>query len=330
MQGPVVSMGELLIDFVALERDTTVGEAHQFEKAAGGAPANVAVGIAKLQVPSAFVTQLGNDPFGKFLRNTLDENGVDVSMVRTTDEANTMLAFVSVQASGERSFAFYRNPSADMLMRPEDLDTARIAEAAIFHYGSITMIDQPARDATEAAIEAALSGEALISYDPNLRELLWPSMDAAREGLLYGLKFANIVKMNLEEVEFLTANTPFTSVNELVAAARELWHENLRLMVITRGEEGCIVLTPDAHWVVPGFAVRVEDTIGAGDGFMAGLMAGIYALEDIAQLANETQLMPILRQANAVGALTASRRGGIPALPTLEQVQAFLAAHPEQ
>lgn len=325
MHGQVVAMGELLIDFVALERDTSVGEADEFAKAAGGAPANVAVGLAKLAIPSAFITQLGHDPFGHFLKATLVENGVDVGMVKMTDKANTMLAFVAVEGNGERSFAFYRNPSADMLMQAEDLDIMRIAQSAIFHYGSITLIDEPAKSATEAAIRAASKGGAMISYDPNLREVLWPSTAAARQGLLNGLQYANVVKMNLDEIEFLTEQGPFTSMNDLLSAARSLWHSTLHLMVITRGGEGCIALTEDQHWIVPGFEVRVEDTIGAGDGFMAGLLAGIYALESSSLLTDDEHLQQILRQANAVGAMTAARRGAIPALPTHVELQEFLA-----
>lgn len=325
MNGTVISMGELLIDFVALERDTSVGYAQKFEKAAGGAPANVAVGVAKLGVPVAFITQLGNDPFGHFLKATLAENGVDVSMVQFTDDANTMLAFVAVEATGERSFAFYRNPSADMLLRPEDLDVDQLASAAIFHYGSITLVDEPARSATVAAIRNAEEGGAFISYDPNLREVLWESREAAFDGLIYGMQFAHLVKMNVDEVQFLTGHDAFTSLNELLSAARTLWHNNMQLMVITRGSAGCIALTSDQHWIVPGFSVHVEDTIGAGDGFMAGLLAGIYALGDINMLKDGTLLERILLVANAVGALTAAGRGAIPALPDSAAVEQFLA-----
>ena len=326
MNGTIIAMGELLIDFVSLQRDTSVGYASQFEKAAGGAPANVAVGIAKLGVAAAFVTQVGNDPFGHYLKEVLANNGVDVSMVRVTSAANTMLAFVAVEASGERSFAFYRNPSADMLLTSDDLDHQQLEQAAIFHYGSITLIDEPVRSATEAAIASAKQGGALISYDPNLREVLWSSKQSAREGLMYGMQFANLVKMNVDEVMFLTETDMFTSLNDLLTAARSLWHDELQLMVITRGSEGCIALTQDEYWIVPGFSVRVEDTIGAGDGFMAGLLAGVYALDDLALLTNGDALQPILRRANAVGAMTAAHRGAIPALPDADAVAKFLTA----
>lgn len=326
MTGRVVSFGELLIDFVALERDTSVGYAHQFEKAAGGAPANVAVGLAKLGIPTAFMTQVGNDPFGHFLTETVAQHGIDTSGVVFTDEANTALAFVAIEASGERSFAFYRNPSADMLMSSDTLNRDLLEGAPIFHYGSITLIDDPVRTTTLEAIRIAREYGALISYDPNLREVLWPSLDAARTGIRLGLAEANLVKMNEMELAFLTNNDDLESETKIMAAARSLWQDRLNLMVITLGSDGCLAVTPDSYWRVEGFTVRVEDTIGAGDGFMAGLISAIYAQMDGSgwpDIPYDT-VGKLLRRANAVGALTATRRGGIPALPTAGDVSNFL------
>lgn len=322
----ITALGELLIDFVALERGQSVGYAETFQKAAGGAPANVAVGCARLGVPTAFITQLGNDPFGHFLAETLESNGVNISGVRFTDEANTMLAFVAVEADGERSFAFYRNPSADMLMTSFDLDPAQIADARIFHFGSITLSTEPMRTTTLDAVEMARRAGAIISYDPNLREVLWPDLDTAREGMLAGLNEAHLVKMNEGELAFLTENSGLASVYDMVSAARQLWHERLRLMVITRGGEGCLAVTADRHWTAEGFAVEVEDLIGAGDGFMAGLLSAVHQYGGWDFLDDDQQVLQILYRANAVGALTASRRGGIPALPTADEVRNFLGA----
>ncbi len=319
----VMCMGELLIDFVALERGISVGYAHRFEKAAGGAPANVAVGIAKLGVSSAFITQLGNDPFGHYLRDVLAENAVDVSMITFSDEARTALAFVSVEASGERSFAFYRHPSADMLLRPEQLDLERIRQSTIFHYGSITLIDEPVRSATLAAIKAAKSGGAYLSYDPNLREPLWPSLQAAKIGLIEGLQHANVVKLSEEELAFLTAGQSLTTIDAIVHAGRTLWTDELMLMVVTLGAKGCLAITPSQYWFVEGYSVPVEDTIGAGDGFVAGLLSGIVE-HRLSDLLNDERMVPLLQRANAVGALTTMKRGGIPALPTSDDLILFL------
>jgi fructokinase len=144
------------------------------------------------------------------------------------------LAFVSLRADGERSFVFFRHPSADMLWRPEDVNEAYVANTRIFHYGSISLIGEPSRSATLLAVECARRAGALISYDPNLRLALWPSADAAREGMLSGLRFANLVKVNEEELEFLTSEP------EMSRAARQLWHEDMQLLVVTRGGEGAL------------------------------------------------------------------------------------------
>jgi len=151
----VVCLGELLIDFVALETGVSVGEASGFEKKPGGAPANVAVAIARLGQPSAFLGQVGDDPFGHYLEGVLNAEGVDTRGLRFTSAARTALAFVSLRPDGERSFVFYRHPSADMVMRPEDIAFNVIDGQDIFHYGSITMISEPSRSATLAAISYA-------------------------------------------------------------------------------------------------------------------------------------------------------------------------------
>ena len=162
----VVCFGELLIDFVALESGVTVGEASGFQKAPGGAPANVAVAVSRLGYPSAFLGQVGDDPFGHHLADVLAADDVDVSGLKFSTEARTALAFVSLAAGGERSFSFYRNPSADMLMTPADVDLSVIDRASIFHFGSITLIDEPAKSATLAALQHALDQGLTISYDP--------------------------------------------------------------------------------------------------------------------------------------------------------------------
>jgi len=312
-----VSFGELLIDFVATERGVAVGDASGFIKAPGGAPANVAVGLAKLGIPSAFMGQVGDDFFGHHLADVLAGQGVDVSALRFSAQAMTMLAFVAVAADGERSFVFYRKPSADMLMTAADVDKALLARCDLFHFGSITLIDEPARSATLAAVRHAKAKGALISYDPNLREPLWSSPEAARQGILTGLEYADIVKVSEEELAFLT------ETNDLQVAAQKLWGTSLRLLVVTRGAGGCWAKTAHNTWDVHGFKISVEDTIGAGDGFVAGLLSAVL---EMGADWDQQDLLPALQRANAVGALTATRQGAIPALPTLPEANAFLTA----
>ncbi len=176
----VIACGELLIDFVPTQSGVSLGQAQAFQKAAGGAPANVAVGIAWLGHRAGFLGQVGDDDFGHFLADTLADAGVDVGGLRFSPLARTALAFVSLRADGERSFMFYRHPSADMLWRPEDVDASYCAGTRIFHFGSISLIGEPSRAATLAAVGHARAAGALISYDPNLRLALWPSAEDAR------------------------------------------------------------------------------------------------------------------------------------------------------
>ena len=314
----VVCLGELLIDFVPLETGSDLRGADAFRKAAGGAPANVAVGLARLGVSSAFMGQVGRDGFGRFLADTLAASGVDVSPLRATAAAPTMLAFVSLAADGEREFLFYRSPSADMLFAPEDVDEAALAAAKVLHVGSISLIAEPSRSATLHAIALARRHGVRVSYDPNLRLALWPDAEAARAGLRLGLRHAEIVKIGADEVQFLTAST------DPVAGARALWHEGIVLMAVTRGGDGCVWLTRDAQGELPGFAVPAVDTTGAGDAFMAGLLAGV--LDHLDGTPDPDRVGAACRFGNAMGALTTTARGAIPSIPGRPAVEAFLAA----
>ena len=312
----VIALGELLIDFVSTKSGVSLIDAPAFLKAAGGAPANVVVGLARLGVPSGFVGKVGNDDFGRFLAQTLAVNGVDTSALCFSDEARTMLAFVSLRADGERDFMFYRHPSADMLLRLEEIDLDYIGVAKVLHYGSVSLISEPSRSATLAAAQGALERGLLISYDPNLRLNLWPSAEAARQGMLEGWRFAQVAKVSREELAFLSGH------NDLLGAVQALWNERLRLLVITEGRDGCRYVTSEIQGHVPGYRVETVDTTGAGDGFVAGLLAGL--LENERAWKSTRDLENVLRFANAVGALTTTQRGAIPALPTKDQVLELL------
>lgn len=312
----VVTCGEALIDFVAL-RQGTLAESSLFRRMPGGAPANVAVGVARLGRRAAFLGQVGDDEFGHFLAHVLVQSGVDISGLRFTTEARTALAFVSLREDGERDFLFYGQPSADMLWRPDDLPLDLIASARIFHFGSISLITDPARSATLAAVAHARANNVLVSYDPNLRLALWPSIEAARSGIRAGWALAHVIKVSEEELAFLAPG--FDDVDQ---AVRSLWHSSVRLVVVTRGAAGCRYYTDTHQGDVPGFRVqRVVDTTGAGDGFVAGLLVGL--LEHAEPWAPE-DIETIMRFANAAGALTTTRRGAIPALPRRARVEAFL------
>ncbi len=264
-----ICLGELLIDFVPTVTGTDLISAPEFKKAAGGAPGNVAVGLQQLGINTGFIGKVGDDAFGHFLIKSLSDKGVDTNSLLYTNEARTGLAFVSLKADGEREFMFYRNPSADMLLCPDEIDDDAIKAAKLLHFGSITLIDEPVRSATLHAIDVAIEADCLISYDPNLRTALWPDEASAKAGLLLGLSKANIVKISEDEVEFLTGLT------DLDEAKNALWHDKLQLMVITRGSNGCCYFTTKHRGEVDGFKVQAVDATGAGDGFVAGLLQGI-------------------------------------------------------
>jgi fructokinase len=277
--------------------------------------------------------QVGDDPFGHFLVQTLRDNGVEVSHLNYSSAARTMLAFVSLHADGEREFLFYpagrgassRHPSADMLYRPEDVDPEYVRTARILHFGSISLIDEPSRSATLRAISIGRAAGALISFDPNLRLDLWPDADAARAGIRIGWKLAHVVKISEEELRFIASprlTLSGASADDTAEAARAVWHPGLRLMVVTRGRRGSRYITPTFAGDVAGFSVEPVDTTGAGDGFVAGLLKGLLDRPDA--YGDESQLRTICRYANAVGALTTTRRGAIPALPSAIQVDEFL------
>ena len=314
----IIAHGELLIDFVPTVSGVTLIEAPAFIKAPGGAPANVAVSLARLGESVGFMGQVGDDAFGHFLAQTLSENKVNISALKFSREARTALAFVSLKADGDRDFMCYRNPSADMLYAPTDVDEATVRTCKVFHFGSISLIGEPSRSATLHAVKLATRSNAMISYDPNLRLPLWPSAEAARAGILMGWPLANVIKVSEEELEFLTDETDWQR------AAKSLWHDKLKLLLVTRGPHGCYYMTPQFAGELPGFTVKAVDTTGAGDAFMAGMIHGLLRQPDA--LSHELALRELCRFANANGALTTTQRGAIPALPTLAQVEAFLGS----
>jgi len=304
-----ISMGELLIDFVPVTTGTDLLTATAFHKAPGGAPANVAVGLARLGVSSALMGKAGEDGFGRFLVKTLTDDGVDVGPLRWSRDTRTPLAFVSLAEDAEREFLFYGDISSGFCR--DDVDFDAIEKARLVHFGSIGLIPEPSRIATLAAVDAARAKRLDVSFDANLRLDLWPTADAAKEAIHQGIERATIVKLSEEELHFLT------NLTDPAEGVRLLLHPGLKLVVVTHGKAGCTFVTPDAHGMVPGFKVQPVDTTGAGDAFVAGLLAGI--LEEGGPLTPE-RLTAMCRFANAAGALATTKRGAIPALPTRAEV----------
>ncbi len=313
----VLCFGDLLIDFVPTESGLEFADLPSFKPAPGGAAANVAVGLARLGTLSTFMGKVGDEAFGHLLIDTLRREGVDVGPVRTDGKARTALAFVTLTRDGERDFLFYRHPSADMLFKPDEVDEKAIEQAIIFHFDSISLAaEQPRETALFAADQAARAGK-LVSYDVNLRLPLWDSDAAAREGIREGLKRASIVKLSDDELAFMTGKSSPDAIRT------HLWHDGLKLVILSLGDQGCIALTERGEQTVPSLPVTAVDTTGAGDGLVAGLLSGIAANPNV--LDDDEALAELCRFANAVGALATTGRGAIPSLPTRNQVNILLS-----
>jgi fructokinase len=310
----VLALGELLIDMVAEDIGDLVG-ATSFHKAAGGAPANVAVGAVRLGRQAGFVGCVGDDPFGRFLRQTLEREGVATDGLRTTKEAPTTLALVSRAASGERDFQFYRSPGADTLLAASMIDDDLLRRAKILHVGSLSMTHEPARGATLHAITRAQEGGALVSVDPNLRPPLWNGdLERARREMTTLIAHANILKISEEELAFVTGATAIST------GVAQLWHDTLYLAIVTMGEGGCWFRSRNDEGHIDGFAVQAIDTTGAGDSFVAGVLSLLLELHVDVANPDPATLRRALRLANAAGALTTTALGAIPALPRMEAV----------
>ncbi len=316
-----ICIGELLIDFVSTTVDVTLAEAPGFAKAAGGATANVAVGLAKLGVDSGFIGKIGDEPFGNFLRETLKQSRVDTSHLISEANRRTTLAFVATRSDGAKDILFYRNPGADILLRPDEIEAAYVQSAAVFHYGSCSLSHQPVRDATLQAIQYAKEASAFISYDPNLRLVMWDAPEEAKRWIWEVMPYANVVKAADEEWEFITG-TP-----ELEEGSERILETGVELVIVTLGEHGCYYNNGLHQGYVDGFKVEVVDPLGAGDGFVAAMLTQIMrSSEGAGKLPelDDNQLQEIMKYANAAGALTTQKIGVIPALPTASEIEAFL------
>ncbi len=309
-QPKVICIGEVLVDFVATVSGVRLKDAPAFARKAGGAPANVAVGIARLGTPSAFVGSVGDDSFGHFLTEQLQQAGVDVGGVTFDRTRKTRLAFVSLTAGGDRDFEFWENHPADEHLAVSGRLLKKLRTATIVHISSFMLLKEPARSSVLRIARFIEREGSLISFDPNLRMALWKSPAEARRVLRAMVKHTSILRLNEEEAEFLTG------MKTIANSARALRAEGPALVVITRGARGCYFQTEEASGNVKGFSVNVVDTTGCGDAFLAALLHGLVE--------RTGNLSSICRTANAVGALTALRRGAMAALPTRRQLDLFL------
>jgi fructokinase len=320
----IVCMGELLVEFVSTANNVSLEDAPGFIKAPGGAPANVAVALQRLGMPSAFVGKVGDDPFGRFLRRALEADGVDTRALFADRQARTTAVYVTVWDDGRKDLCFYRNPGADMLLHPDQIGEDIFDGARGFHFGSITFIDEPSASAQRRALEIARTRGLMISYDPNYRPTLWPSEESARRVIQDSFRYCHLAKVSREEWEVATGHA------DLEAGIRAVLDRGVELLVVSRGPDGALAATPDYRIELPAYPVNVVETTGAGDGFMAAMIARLLPEREKAgslRRVDPELVRGALKFANAVGALTCTKPGAIPALPTKEESMAFLKAH---
>lgn len=307
----ITAVGEILVDL------TQSGVNEQgipvFAANPGGAPANLAVAAARLGASAAFIGKVGADSFGTFLRNTLVENKVDVSGMATDPHNRTTLAVVALDRFGERTFSFYRDPSADVNLRAEEIPGELLKNTKFLHFGSVSLTTDPARTATLYAAQTAKRHGAIISYDPNYRASLWRDETTAIERMLEPLPMVDVLKVSDEELPLLTGTTDLEKGSKILA------DQGIRLVLVTLGADGAFYRFHGKTGHVPGIRVRVGDTNGAGDTFLGATLAQLAKydrLEDVAV----NGLEAMLALSNKAAGITTSRHGAIPAMPSSEEV----------
>lgn len=312
----VVALGELLIDF------TENGESSQgnpmLEANPGGAPCNVLAMLNKLGKKTAFIGKVGNDQFGKQLRDVVAKSGTDVSNLLMDEKVHTTLAFVHTFPDGDREFSFYRNPGADMMLTKDEVNEEIIKAGRIFHFGTLSSTHPGVREATRHALKVSKDNGLLISFDPNLREPLWDSLEQAREEICYGLSQCDILKISDNEMEFMTGTTDYTEGVKMLKKDYDI-----PLIFVTMGKEGSRAYYKDMIVEVAPFLRKdTIETTGAGDTF--GACALNYVLEHGLDDLTEDDLRELLRFANAGASIITSRKGALKVMPERAEIERFL------
>lgn len=309
----VAALGELLIDFACLSTDEDgypTMAAHP-----GGAPANFLAALHKFGAKTALMGKVGTDAFGKMLTGTLQKAGIETRGIVHADDVFTTLAFVTFDDQGDREFSFSRKPGADTCITFDELDLSLIDESMIFHFGTLSLTDEPARTTTQQAVAYAKSKGKLITYDPNLRKPLWKSMDEAKEQLIWGLKQADVVKISDEEVEFLFG----LGVEE--GAKYILDNFGVKLVFVTCGPDGCFFQNAVASGKVPALSgIHVIDTTGAGDIFGGSAVWKLLEIGKAPETLTEAELRDVVSFACTSAGISTTRSGGISSVPEYQEV----------
>lgn len=313
----VAALGELLIDFTCLSTDADgypTMAAHP-----GGAPANYLAALTKFGAKTAMIGKVGSDAFGRLLIKTLKGAGIDTRGMLVSDDVFTTLAFVTLDDSGDREFSFARKPGADTQLRFDEIDLSVIDASKVLHFGTLSMTNEPARDATYKAVEYAAGHGKLISFDPNLRKPLWDDLDEAKRQMLWGLRHADVVKISDEETEFLFGIAPEEAAKHIIDSF------GVRLVYVTCGAEGCFYRTKTASGFVKALSgIAVKDTTGAGDIFGGSAMYGLLRAGGVPEKLTAEELENIVSFACASAGLSTTKAGGISSVPELGEVEAAM------
>ncbi|MDD7185206.1 MAG: PfkB family carbohydrate kinase [Ruminococcus sp.] len=312
----VTALGELLIDFT--ENGLSISGNPMFEANPGGAPCNVLAMLSKLGKKTAFIGKVGNDMFGRQLADAIKNVGICNDGLIMDKSVPTTLAFVHTLAGGEREFSFIRNPGADMMLTKAEVNTEIIKNSKIFHFGTLSSTHEGVREATRFAVDTAIESGALISFDPNLREPLWESLDDARREIEYGLSKCNILKISDNEVEFLFGHSNYDKASLQLMEK----YENIRLIFITLGADGSCAYCKNAKAKAPVYNVNSVEKTGAGDTFFGCALN--YIIEHDIDLLNETELTELLRFANAGASIITTRKGALKVMPDLQEIYSLI------
>ena len=310
----LIAIGEALIDFIPDRHGCLFREVGAFSPAIGGAPANVCAAFARLGGRASLISQLGDDPFGHKIMYELQQYGVDTSAIRLTKEANTALAFVSLAADGNRTFSFYRKPSADMLLSPQQVDSDIFRDAYALHFCSVSLGDFPMKQTHRKAIDEVKNQGGIISFDPNLRFQLWDSREALRSTVLEFIPYCHILKISDEELGFITGES------DIEAALPKLFTGNVKLVVYTCGGGGAYAFTRQEKCFASARKVDVIDTTGAGDGFIGSMLFKLRCMgvtRDTLETMSTAELKKCLDFSNEFCTRSVTKHGAIASYPDM-------------
>lgn len=317
MKKGLCTIGELLIDFIPDEKGKRLKDVVSFTKAAGGAPANVAGAAGKLGIYSTMLTKVGNDAFGDYLIDCLKEKNVDTSHILKSDDYDTSLAYVSLADDGNREFKFYRRTAADLQLSKHEVDLSVLEQCGIVHFCSVDLIDSPMKETHRFVIEKAIEKGLMISFDPNLRFSLWNDTEKLKETVHDFMKYANILKLSDEELEFITGETDIENALPLLLKNR------CEVVIYTKGKDGVELYTKDIKVSVPGYKVNVIDTTGAGDSFIGSFLYQLLndEIHDF-HLTKETYLK-YLDFSNLYAAYITTQPGGLASMTDVQTIETF-------